>query len=146
NFVAQNDNFRELPELVRLLAPLKIFFLGVNPLHHFTLEPGAYADYYEEFRLGKVPRAEFDAVLAEARAEAQKAGIPFDCYVNPDFEWPAGAPSVEAASRLHVHPPNEAAGAEPAPEPALEAAPAPPSSAPALEPMYCHYPWTTLYL
>jgi hypothetical protein len=45
---------------------MKIFFLGVNPLHHFTLEPGAYAEYYETYRLGKVPRAEWEAVLAEA--------------------------------------------------------------------------------
>ena len=35
NFVAQSDNYAELPELARLLAPLGIYFLGVNPLHHF---------------------------------------------------------------------------------------------------------------
>jgi len=157
NFVVQNDNYRELPELIRLLAPLKIFFLGVNPLHHFTLEPGAYAEYYESFRLGKVPRADFEAMLAEAKAEAEKAGIPMECYVNPDFEWPADAPNAEASTRLHVHPPAEPAppAAEPPPPvaaaspavstPAASAEPEPPAAAP-LPPMYCHYPWTTLYL
>jgi len=157
NFVVQNDNYKELPELVRLLAPMKIFFLGVNPLHHFTLEPGAYAEYYETYRLGKVPRAEWEAVLAEARAEAGKAGIPFDCYVNPDFEWPADAPTPEAAVRLHIHRPNEvplpdaaepegarreAEGGAGGPEPPAASEPGQPS----LPPMYCHYPWTTLYL
>ena len=162
NFVVQNDNYRELPELIRLLAPLKIFFLGVNPLHHFTLEPGLYAEYYESYRLGKVPRADFEAMLAEAKAEAAKAGIPMECYVNPDFEWPADAPSAEASTRLHVHPPAEPAS----PCPRLRSRPSPsppplrPSSIPTaapeteppsvtaapLPPMYCHYPWTTLYL
>ena len=42
NFVVQSDNVRELPELVRLLSPLGIFFLGVNPLHHFFGVPGPY--------------------------------------------------------------------------------------------------------
>ncbi len=151
NFVVQNDNYNELPALVRLLAPMKIFFLGVNPLHHFTLEPGGYAEYYETYRLGKVPRAEWEAVLAEARAEAATAGIPFDCYVNPDFEWPADAPTAEAASRLHVHVhPDGAASEEALAQPASETpSPAPAEAspaAPALPPMYCHYPWTTLYL
>jgi hypothetical protein len=152
NFVVQNDNYKELPALVRLLAPLKIFFLGVNPLHHFTLEPGAYVDYYEAYRLGKVPRAEWEPVLAEARAEAAKAGIAMDCYVNPDFEWPADSPSAEASSRLHVHPPNVVPPPEAAAEPQTASPPVKsgtgePASAPAsLPPMYCHYPWTTLYL
>jgi len=147
NFVVQNDNYKELPALVRLLAPMKIFFMGVNPLHHFTLEPGAYVDYYEKYRLSKVPRAEWEAVLAEARAEAQSAGIPFDCYVNPDFEWPADAPSAEAASRLHKHPKNEGAAPEEGPPvPPAPAAPSAPAATAPLPPMYCHYPWTTLYL
>jgi len=98
-------------------------------------------------------------MLAEAKAEAAKAGIPMECYVNPDFEWPADSPSAEASTRLHVHPPAEPAQpAPPPPEPPLSVpasapavsvvapAPAPePASAP-LPPMYCHYPWTTLYL
>ena len=46
NFVAQSDNYAELPELARLLAPLGIYFLGVNPLHHFSGTGSAYHDYY----------------------------------------------------------------------------------------------------
>jgi pyruvate-formate lyase-activating enzyme len=43
NFVAQNDNYHELPELARQLAPLSIWFMGVNPLHHFVDTVGDYA-------------------------------------------------------------------------------------------------------
>src|SRR5262245_2718941 len=59
NFVAQSDNFRELPDLARQLAPLNIHFFGVNPLHHFFENAGGYGPYYEEFRLSLVPRADY---------------------------------------------------------------------------------------
>jgi pyruvate-formate lyase-activating enzyme len=169
NFVAQADNYKELPELARQLAPLKIHFLGVNPLHHFDGTTGGYYEYYEKFKLGRVPREEFDAAIAEARTIAEGAGMIFESFVNPAFEWPA-AEIAPTTVPLHVHdvpaaaPPPEIS-AEPAPEapaaappavseslPVIEApvssppAPILPSAPPGLSPMYCHYPWTTMYL
>ena len=158
NFVAQADNYRELPELARQLAPLKIYFLGVNPLHHFDATMGGYADYYKKFRLGHVPREDFEAVVSEARTIAEGAGMLFESFVNPAFEWPA-AEIAPTTVPLHVHEKFEAA---PAPEvpatpkasdslPVLEtpasSAPVPILPAtPGLPSMYCHYPWTTMYL
>jgi len=162
NFVAQNDNIRELPDLVRQLSPLGIYFLGVNPLHHFFGIPGPYAPYYEEFRLGKVPRPEFEAIVEESRVAADAAGMVFQNFVNADFEWQEEAHTEAAAVALHNHPsPEAAAEREPAPVPVVDApvavapadaeAPSVPAALPvvkeqALPPMYCHYPWTTLYL
>ena len=152
NFVVQNDNVRELPELVRLLSPLGIYFLGVNPLHHFFGTPGPYAPYYEEFRLGKVPRQEFESILDESRVAAEAAGIVFQSFVNADFEWQEEAHTETAAVALHNHPRPAAAATAEAPEPApVETAAVPvaepgPTAEAGLLPMYCHYPWTTLYL
>ncbi len=161
NFVAQADNYRELPELARQLAPLSIYFLGVNPLHHFSGTEDGYGRYYEQYRLGHVPREEFEAVVAEARGTAEAAGMIFESFVNPEFEWPSRDALPNSAS-LHVHlapeaPPDPpaAAGAEPPPSrlegtSELPVLPPPPPAVPApaagLAPMYCHYPWTTLYL
>lgn len=133
NFVAQADNYRELPGLVRLLAPLGIYFLGVNPLHHFVGSAGGYARYYSEFSLGRVERSDFESHLQEARAIAESAGIQFQCFVNPAFEWPQEART--AGTSLHVLAPAPPASASVAPE-----------SPEGLPSMYCHYPWTTLYL
>lgn len=122
NFVAQADNFRELPELVRLLTSRNVFFLGVNPLHHVYGPSGPYEEYYEKHCLGTVSRAEFEAVIAEAARLAETAGIQFQNYVSPDFEWrPSRAADV--ASQLQ-----DDEASEPLPA------------------MYCRYPWTTLYL
>src|SRR5262245_16812664 len=74
NFVAQNDNFHELPDLARQLAPLGIYFFGVNPLHHFVESAGAYGPYYEEFRLSLIARADFEAAVAEARGVLEASG------------------------------------------------------------------------
>jgi pyruvate-formate lyase-activating enzyme len=167
NFVAQADNYRELPELARQLAPFRIHFLGVNPLHHFDGTTGGYADYYDKFRLGRVPREDFEAVIQRARAIAVGAGMLFESFVNPAFEWPE-ASIAPTTVPLHVHEkfgqePKEAPPAAEAPAagtagsveagslPVLDApassAPVPIlPSAPALPPMYCHYPWTTMYL
>jgi len=147
NFVAQSDNYAELPELARLLAPLGIYFLGVNPLHHFSGTGSAYHDYYAAYRLGQVERAAFEAAVAEARGIAEAAGTIFQNFVNPDFEWPPEAPADANPVALHnfkLPEAEAAAAAEPSP-PAAEAAPAP-ATATGLAPMYCHYPWTTLYL
>ena len=161
NFVAQADNYKELPELVRQLAPLGIYFLGVNPLHHFTENVTGYKNYYEDYGLHHVQRADFEAVVAESQVLAEAAGMIFENFVNPDFEWPSVA-SAAGTVPLHVHatpapPPVEAAPeadetprvAEPPPAslPVLGSAPSPIiPPAPALPSMYCHYPWTTLYL
>ena len=75
NFVAQNDNYRELPELARQLAPLEIYFLGVNPLHHFDDSSRARTrSTTRRTGSGQVPRAEFEAVVAEAKAIVEAAG------------------------------------------------------------------------
>ena len=162
NFVAQADNYKELPELARQLAPLKIYFLGVNPLHHFDGTMGGYADYYQKFKLGHVPREEFEAVIREAKTIAQGAGMLFESFVNPAYEWPDAAIAPSTVP-LHVHEkftieePAPAAESTPAPEAAGGSLPvidAPASSTPVpilpsgpvLPPMYCHYPWTTMYL
>jgi pyruvate-formate lyase-activating enzyme len=159
NFVAQADNYRELPELARQLAPLKIHFLGVNPLHHFDGTMGGYADYYDKFRLGRVPREDFEAAIREAKTIAEGAGMIFESFVNPAFEWPE-AEFAPTTVPLHVHeklgpaaetPPETPAEAPSASLPVLDApASSPPvailPSAPALPSMYCHYPWTTMYL
>ena len=166
NFVAQNDNFQELPELARQLAPLGIFFFGVNPLHHFVETAGAYEPYYEEFRLSRVARADFEAAVAEARGVLEASGATFQNFVNPHFEWPtkaAGAEPVALHNRtLPEEPPAPAqiptalatqvsevvvaappAAAPPEPEPEALVPTNPETGLPL---MYCHYPWTTLYL
>jgi len=159
NFVAQSDNFRELPALARQLAPLGIYFFGVNPLHHFVEGPGAYARYYEEFRLSRVARGDFDAVVAEARGIFERSGATFQNFVNPDFEWPeapAGEtvalhnralpeppPPAQIPTALATQPADRDAQAVPAAEP-VGIAPTNPETG--LPLMYCHYPWTTLYL
>jgi MoaA/NifB/PqqE/SkfB family radical SAM enzyme len=164
NFVAQNDNFHELPDLARRLAPLGIYFFGVNPLHHFA-ESGPYQPYYNEFRLSRVAREDVEAAVAEARNVLQASGTTFQNFVNPDFEWPtkpAGTDPVALHNRKLPEPPapseiptqlatqaSEAAAPVPsapatvAPEPAT---PVPTNPETGLPRMYCHYPWTTLYL
>jgi len=167
NFVAQNDNFHELPDLARQLAPLGVYFFGVNPLHHFGAEAaGAYAPYYEEFRLSRASRDEFEAAVVEARAVLEGAGATFQNFVNPDFEWPRADASESETVALHnrklPEPPapaeiptqlaTQASEAPPAPPPPAAAAPDLPPAPVATNPetglplMYCHYPWTTLYL
>ena len=168
NFVAQNDNYAELPELARQLAPLGIYFMGVNPLHHFVDTVGAYEAYYRDFRLSSVSRETFDAAVAAARAIMEPTGTTFQCFVNPEFEWPVSEspkgttvalhnrklpeppkPSelpTQLASQTAETPPVAAAPAVAEPERAPEAPPAPTNPETGLAPMYCHYPWTTLYL
>ncbi len=162
NFVAQNDNYRELPDLARLLAPLGIYFMGVNPLHHYIEAVGAYESYYKEFQLGAVPRAEFEALVQEAKAIIEPSGTTFQCFVNTEFEWPekpAGTETVALHNRTLPEPPAPSelptqlatqASEKAAPVPAAPEADPPPPVATnpetGLPLMYCHYPWTTLYL
>ena len=149
NFVAQADNYKELPELARQLAPLGIYFFGVNPLHHFTVNPGGYDSYYDKYRLSHVDRSEWEALVAEAKGIAEGAGMIFENFVNPAFEWPAAEST--APVKLHVHaeppPPEPPSAGDPVTAPTREAAPPPPANPDTgLPSMYCHYPWTTLYL
>ena len=149
NFVAQADNYKELPELARQLAPLGIYFFGVNPLHHFSVNPGGYDEYYQKYRLSHVDRAEWEALVAEAKTISEGAGTIFENFVNPAFEWPAA--DSTAPAKLHVHaeppPPEPPAAGEPTAAPVAEAAPPVPTNRETgLPSMYCHYPWTTLYL
>jgi hypothetical protein len=149
NFVAQADNYKELPELARQLAPLGIYFFGVNPLHHFTVNPGGYDSYYDKYRLSHVDRSEWEALVAEAKGIAEGAGMIFENFVNPAFEWPAAEST--APVKLHVHaeppPPEPPPAGSPITAPIPEAAPPPPANPDTgLPSMYCHYPWTTLYL
>jgi pyruvate-formate lyase-activating enzyme len=166
NFVAQNDNFRELPDLARQLAPLGIYFMGVNPLHHFFETAGAYGPYYESFRLSRAPRDDFEDAVSRARAIMEPSGTTFQNFVNPDFEWAAEKPTADGAVALHnrklpevsalPEATTEATSSEgfvqnilaTAATPALPVAPdpAPAADPTVLAPMYCHYPWTTLYL
>jgi pyruvate-formate lyase-activating enzyme len=163
NFVAQNDNFHELPDLARRIAPLDIYFFGVNPLHHFVETAGAYEPYYDAFKLSHIERPAFEAAVAEAKAVFEAAGTTFQNFVNPEFEWPAAAPGGETValhnrtlpesptpSELPTALATQASGAAAAPA----VVPTTPESAPpvdvnpetGLPKMYCHYPWTTLYL
>jgi len=165
NFVAQNDNFQELPDLARRLAPLGIYFFGVNPLHHFVVPDAGYAQYYEEFRLSRVARADFEPLVDDARRVLEASGTTFQNFVNPDFEWPAkpaGTDTVALHNRTLPEPPapaelptqlatqasETAALAPPAApeEPSVPAPPVPTNPETGLPLMYCHYPWTTLYL
>jgi len=166
NFVAQNDNFRELPDLARELGPLGVFFMGVNPLHHFFETAGAYGPYYEAYRLSRAPRLEFEEAVSQARAIMESSGATFQNYVNPDFEWAAERPTADGGVALHNRKlpealPEPAAAEIPSSEgfvqgvlatagatalPVVAEDPAPADARAALEPMYCHYPWTTLYL
>jgi pyruvate-formate lyase-activating enzyme len=160
NFVAQNDNFHELPDLARRIAPLGIFFFGVNPLHHFVESAGAYEPYYETFKLSRITRPAFEAAVAEAKTVFEAAGTQFQNFVNPEFEWPAADPGGETVAlhnRSLAEPPkpselptelaNQASGRATAGSSSSE--PAPPAVVnpeTGLPKMYCHYPWTTLYL
>ena len=165
NFVAQNDNFHELPDLARLLAPLGIYFFGVNPLHHFVESAGAYGPYYDEFRLSRASRTDFEAAVAEARGVLEASGTTFQNFVNPEFEWPEAATAAGEPAALHNRKlPEPPAPAEIPTQLATQVAsgtevPEPPSSVPPPVPeavptnpetglplRYCHYPWTTLYL
>ena len=141
NFVAQADNYKELPELARQLAPLSIYFFGVNPLHHFTADPAGYGAYYDKYRLSHVDRTEWEGLVAEAKAIAEGAGMIFENFVNPEFEWRAAQST--APVKLHVHavppPPEPPPGGEPVTAPIPDAAPPVPTNPETgLPSMYCH--------
>lgn len=127
NFVAQKDNFRELPLLARILIDLDIFFLGVNTLHHFYGAEDKYGKFYHKFCLSNAPRAEVEAVIDETRGLIEETGASFANYIDMDFEWRkqpldiTQPTSVEHIASARAEEKN-------------------------LPPHYCLYPWMTLYL
>jgi hypothetical protein len=83
--VAQSDNYAELPELARLLAPLGIYFLGVNPLHHFR--PEARTTTTTPPTVSGVERSAFEAAVARpAGSPRRRDNLPE--LRESDFEWP----------------------------------------------------------
>lgn len=130
NFVAQKDNFRELPALVHILTDLDIFFLGVNPLHHFYGPEDEYSELYREYCLSNVSRDEVEATIEETRLLAERAGIHFVSLLDMDFEWrgSTGDANVSPVTAICSTPDVQEVQQE------------------ALPPYYCLYPWMTLYL
>jgi MoaA/NifB/PqqE/SkfB family radical SAM enzyme len=131
NFVAQSDNYLELPRLVRKLAGLNVYFLGVNTLHRpgpSEPESDAYAKLYREFTLRNAPRPEVEAAFEEARQLAAAAHIGFALYIDLDAEYTAGP----ANGLVQIVPRQDGNGDRPRPE--------------TLPPYYCAYPWMSLYV
>jgi len=125
NFVAQKDNFHELPDLIRILSNLNIFFLGVNTLHFFSGgSEDSYGKFHHEYSLANANREDFESIINESRVLAEQNGIPFQSYINPDIEWQR---RTTVKSDFTVT--NQVQ-----------------SKDLALSPFYCFYPWTTLYL
>jgi MoaA/NifB/PqqE/SkfB family radical SAM enzyme len=121
NFVAQKDNFHELPDLIRILSDLDVYFLGVNTLHRLA---GEGRKYYDEYGLSNIPREDFERVVEESRILAERAGIRFSSFVDAETEW---------------HPSPEEGGDSGDPG-RIEGV------RQDLASYYCFYPWTCLYL
>jgi len=132
NFVAQADNYHELPALVRKLRDLDIHFLGVNPLMPVQENGDPEAPYLKlvrEFGLHNVPRGLLEAVLDHARQLAKVAGIGFCAYLDLDALYALrcgtgnGLLQILPARHLEkIHQDQE------------------------LQPYYCSYPWTSVYV
>jgi len=134
NFVAQADNYHELPGLIRKLRDLDIYFLGVNPLMP-ALPNGdpedPYVKLHREFGLHKVPRGLLEAVLNHARQLAHVAGIGFCAYLDVDALYESRYASESAKGLLQIMPAEH-----------LEKI----HKAEKLQPYYCSYPWTSMYV
>ncbi len=129
NFVAQADNIHELPALVRKLAGLNVFFLGVNALMAPSKDAdpnGKYATLYRECSLAMKPRALVEDAIEEARRLAVAAGISFDAYIDLDALYHPG----RFTGLVQIIRPE--AGKKTAPE--------------KLTPYYCAYPWISTYV
>jgi MoaA/NifB/PqqE/SkfB family radical SAM enzyme len=131
NFVAQADNYHELPALVRKLADLGIHFLGVNPLMPAEDDGEAYAKLYREFGLENVPREKVEAVLNETRALARSAGIEYGAYIDLDSLYASRYGSALGSGLLQILPAQH-----------LERI----QKDEKLQPYYCAYPWTSIYV
>lgn len=134
NFVAQADNYRELPGLVRKLRNLGIYFLGVNPL--MPAEPqgdpnDAYNKLYKEFGLQNVARESLEAVLDQTRRLAQAAGIDFCAYLDLDSLYAQRYCSGLQNGLLQIVPAQQLDRMQ---------------QQQTLRPYYCSLPWTSLYV
>jgi MoaA/NifB/PqqE/SkfB family radical SAM enzyme len=130
-FVAQSDNFDELPDLVRRLDGLDIFFLGVNPLMPVDPEiDKPYARLYKEFGLENAPRARVEAAFEEARKLAAEAGIGFATYVDLDALYESRY-ARKMTKLIEIVPQEQLASAQEDQK---------------LKPYYCSYPWTSMYV
>jgi MoaA/NifB/PqqE/SkfB family radical SAM enzyme len=130
NFVAQADNYLELPALARRLADLDVYFLGVNTLvdaERADPPSDTYTAHYREFALRNAPRASVQAALEEARGVAAAAGFSFATYIDLEAEYAEqpGGRLVQIVAR------------QPGEEPRGEGK---------LAPYYCLYPWMSVYL
>jgi MoaA/NifB/PqqE/SkfB family radical SAM enzyme len=133
NFVAQADNYHELPGLIRKLSDLDIFFMGVNPLMPAELEGDPDTPYnklYREFGLENVPRERLEAVLSLAQQLARRANISFQAYIDLDALYVSRYGSQRTKLVQIV------------PQEHLQAV----QREHTLEPYYCSYPWTSVYV
>jgi len=129
NFVAQSDNFHELPDLVRKLAGYDIYFLGVNALMKESPSDsnGKYSQLYQEFSLANAPREQVEASLSEAGALSRAAGISFAAYIDLDDLYR----ETESDRLVQIMPPAKTSNG---------------SAAEKLQPYYCAYPWMSAYV
>ena len=134
NFVAQADNYDELPDLVTRLSEYNIFFLGVNPLmpaepSHNPEEP--YNKLWRQFGLENVPREKLEAALEDARQRAAQAGIGYYAYIDLDALYGHGYGWSHGDKLLQIVPDQQLETVQQNHE---------------LQPYYCSYPWTSLYV
>jgi len=131
NFVAQADNYHELPDLVRKLTDLDIYFIGVNTLHRpDSTSSDSYFQLYREYSLRNVSRHDVEQVFARAEKLAHQASIGFASYV--DWEGEYGQPVTELVQLKPAS--NGHTTAEISDEP------------PSLPPFYCAHPWMSVYV
>ena len=134
NFVAQADNYHELPALVRKLRDLDVYFLGVNPL--MPGQPNgdpedAYNKLHHEFGLHNVPRGLLEAVLNHARHLAHVAKIGYCAYLDLDALYESRYGTSIKGGLLQIMPAEH-----------LEKI----HKSQKLQPYYCSYPWTSMYV
>ena len=136
NFVAQADNYQELPDLVRKLHEFDIYFLGVNPL--MPAEPGGdpndtYNQLYWKYGLENAPRADVEAKLAETR-ELALPKFGYWAYIDLDSLYASKYGFARSSGKdglLQIMPEHHLARAHQDNK---------------LQPYYCSYPWTSMYV
>jgi MoaA/NifB/PqqE/SkfB family radical SAM enzyme len=135
NFVAQSDNYHELPGLVRKLSTLDIHFLGVNPLMPVELpevpEDDAYMALYREFGLENVPRPKLEAALSIAERLARAVNLSYCAYIDLDGLYARRYASQSNGGLLQILPQAHVDKVQ---------------TEQKLQPYYCSYPWTSVYV
>lgn len=133
NFVAQADNYQELPALIRKLSDLDIYFLGVNPLMPAEREgdpDDPYNKLYREFGLENVPRERLEGVLSLAQQLAHRANINYQAYIDLDALY-VSRYGFQRTKLVQIIPPKQSET---------------PAAQQQLQPYYCSYPWTSVYV